>query len=450
VGYHDHGTYAAIVASLCENHAYVPLNPRYPVARNLDCFRRSGATILLSTRPDGDLERAVTELPGIRVLSLDGLADAPLLAPRAPAPDAPAYVLFTSGSTGIPKGVPIYQRNLSSFLLAVMSDSDYAFGTEDRFLQMFDLTFDLSVMPFLCALSAGGTCCIVDSPTRNAFDVMATLEDERITVALMVPSVLALLERFGDRIFLPHLRISQFCGEALHTKPLERWAKCAPHARIFNVYGPTEATIYCSKYEYRRDMPMDEQSHLGIVCMGRPMDRVVLELASEENAAVADGIVGELFIGGAQTTDSYLGDPGRTARAFVTLPLEGRPVPVYRTGDLCIRRRDNLFYVSRADFQVKLGGFRVELADVEFHAQACVSGRAVAVAFPDAGGMTVMHLFVETSAPSDELVRQLRSALANRLPPYMIPQQIHTIATLPLNSNGKVDRPLLARMAQGV
>ncbi|MBX7120207.1 MAG: amino acid adenylation domain-containing protein [Gemmatimonadaceae bacterium] len=437
-------TYAAIVAVLADGRAYVPLNPHAPADRNRGCLAQARiGTILCATRTEAVEALLVGDDAPRRVLETAGTEPAPALAPLPPVDaDAIAYILFTSGSTGLPKGVPIHHRNLDAFLDAFVARSDLGFGPDDRFLQMFDLTFDLSVMSYGVPLVVGGACHVVPPGGPGFLGVAKTLTRGQVTVALMVPSVLSFLERYFDEIRLPALRLSLFCGEALPTRLARAWWACAPAARVLNVYGPTEATIFCSSYELGRE-PSPRDEYNGVVSIGRPMPRTAFRVVDDALHDVPPGEKGELILIGDQVGSGYWESPERTAAAFIALPDGTRG---YRSGDVAFARDGEYYYCGRTDHQLKVDGYRVEAGEIEHHARGLPGVRdAAIVGRPDAAGRTVLHLFLllGDGAPPATLAKDVRAQLAQHLPPYMVPAKVHGRATFPLNANGKVDRKAL-------
>jgi D-alanine--poly(phosphoribitol) ligase subunit 1 len=356
--------------------------------------------------------------------------------------------LFTSGSTGTPKGVPIYHRNMEAFFRALLHRDDFDFRADDRFLQMFDLTFDLSIMSAFAPLLLGASSFIPASRGAGYLNVLRVLERERITVALMVPSVLAFLERYFDEIRLPHLRYALFCGEALPASLAAKWSACVPHGRVFNVYGPTEATIFCTSYE----VPKEEASilsHQGVVSIGKAMDGTRLLVRNENGALAKSGELGELCLAGDQVTNRYWRNAEKTEAAFTQLSDGDTVTNVYRTGDLAFERDGYYLYCGRIDFQVKIAGYRVELGEIEFHARQMPGVvDAAAVARKDAAGNYVLRLFLlSRDSVDDEAVTGYRAQLGRALPSYMVPHKIEILSTFPLNQNGKVDRRRLLERA---
>lgn len=439
----DVWTYASIVAILATGRAYVPLNPTAPPERNRKCIDQARIRTLLCSTLAPAVETWRSELgEALRVEETSFLAPRERLAPiEVVSADAVAYLLFTSGSTGQPKGVPIHHRNLDAFLDAFIDRSDFSFTSADRFLQMFDLTFDLSVMSFAVPLCVGAACHPVPDGGPGFIGVAKTLERGAVTVALTVPSVLSFLERYFDEIRLPALRLSLFCGEALPVRLARAWKSCVPNARILNVYGPTEATIFCSAYELSPE-PLESEGYNGVVSIGMPMPHTAFRVVHENLGEVEAGEKGELILMGDQVTDRYWDDPAKSAAAFVTLPDGAHG---YRSGDVVFERDGAYYYCGRTDHQLKVDGYRVEAGEVEHHARAFDGVRdAALVGRVESNGRTMLHLFaLTTGVAGPTFAKEYRSFLAQRLPAYMVPGRIHSLTVFPLNQNGKVDRKAL-------
>ena len=436
-------TYASILALLAEGRAYVPLNPAAPPDRNLDCIHQAAVhTLLCSSGTPATQAWSSDSRNGLHVVETRSLADAGPLQPiKGVEQNQLAYLLFTSGSTGRPKGVPIFHRNVNAFLAAFVDGCDFDFTASDRFLQMFDLTFDLSIMSFLVPLTVGACCHLVPADGPGFLAVVRTLQRGHVTVALMVPSVLAFLERYFDEIRLPDVRLSLFCGEALPERLAHAWSHCVPNARILNVYGPTEATIFCSSHELLRAQ-RETDAYQGVVSIGSPLNGTGFVVVDDRMLEVSLGEKGELIIVGDQVTDSYWRDEEKSRNAFIPI-ADGRRG--YRTGDVAFCQQGLYYYCGRADFQLKVDGYRVESGEVEHHARQFAGVRdAVLIGKPATNGVTELHLFVLTdSEPEPPMPKRCEEFLAGRLPKYMVPARVHVRATFPLNANGKVDRKAL-------
>jgi len=428
-------TYASLLGILSCGAGYVPLNPHNPVERNRGIIADAGIKVLLYTDQEGTTrELSGPSGTGCHPLNNRVTPSSGSLDPVDQMHDDLCYLLFTSGTTGRPKGVPIYHRNLSAFLTMMLESGKYDFNCNDRFLQMFELTFDLSVFSFLVPLSVGASVCPIPRKEMASLEVADTLETREITVALMVPSVINFLRPYFGEINLPHVRYSLFCGEALYHETLAGWAQCVPHAKIENLYGPTEATIFCFRYEWRRG----ESAHAkgkGIVPIGRPMEGMQAFKLSDD----ASDEEGELCLSGDQVTLGYWNNPSKTAEAFGATNSGEK---FYRTGDLCkIDGAGDFLYLGRIDNQVKVDGHRVELEEVEFHARVfCGEQQVVATVTTSEVGSNFIVLFLES-----EGVRRadLTEYLRKHLPEYMIPKEIVTVSPFPLNINGKIDRKAL-------
>jgi D-alanine--poly(phosphoribitol) ligase subunit 1 len=430
---------------LASGAAYVPLNRKNPAARNAMMVAQAELDLVLASRPSKPLEELQNAVSRpIDVLYAEGVAPRTLHW-ASPAPDDLAYLFFTSGTTGVPKGVPIRHRNLNAFASAVVEDPSYAFEPQDRFLQMFELTFDLSVMSLLAPLAVGASCHVVPDVGIASLQIARLLEERALTVALMVPSVLVYLRRYLGELRFPALRHSLFCGEALSQSLTESWAACVPNAAIRNVYGPTEATIFCTEFKWDARSSA-EQSSNDIVPIGRPLASTSLRIVDEHGATVPDGGQGELCLLGEQVATGYWQDPVRSKAVFMETGADGM---AYRTGDLAmVNSQGNYLFRGRADAQIQVDGHRVELGEVEHHLRSCLDGAAAAaVPLRTPDGRQEFIAFVESAA--DEELRAL-DYLRTKLPDYMLPRRIVSVPTLPLNLNGKVDRKeLLARFLKG-
>jgi D-alanine--poly(phosphoribitol) ligase subunit 1 len=436
----DLGTYASILAVLASGAAYVPLNRKNPPERNRAIVEQAELDLVLCSRPAEELERLQAVLPRrLDAAFAVDVAERRRLEWAVPAGDDLAYLFFTSGTTGVPKGVPIRHRNLDAFAAAVVADPSYAFSPEDRFLQMFELTFDLSVMSLLAPLAVGASCHVVPDVGIASLEIARLLDEREITVALMVPSVLSYLRRYLGELRFPALRHSLFCGEALSHSSTVAWSRSVPAARIRNVYGPTEATIFCTEFEWEEGASA-EQSVNDVVPIGKPLAGTSLRIVDENGTRVADGAQGELCLLGAQVASGYWRDPQRSSAVFI----DGAEGFAYRTGDLAFRNtRGNYIYCGRVDAQIQIDGHRVELAEVEHHLRSFLDGVAVAAApLRTEDGRQEFVAFVEHSTVDE---RRLKEHLRTQLPDYMLPRRVVAVAEFPLNLNGKVDRKELLR-----
>lgn len=426
-------TYASILALWAEGKAYVPIAPGTPEARCAELIAQSGIhTLLVATEP--------LNLANVRLVEMDQLPPATsCLNAVISSSEENAYLLFTSGTTGHPKGVPITRHSVNAFLNA-FDDLGFEMVPEDHVLQMFELTFDLSVMSYLVPLVHGACVHTIPKDEIKYTYIHELLEDHGITVALMVPSILNYLRPYFSEIHCPDLRVNLFCGEALPLDLVDAWSNCVPNSRILNVYGPTEHTIFCTAYEY--DRHGHNKGSNGVLSIGKPMSGTHVGLLDSEGVLLPAGAEGELGLAGAQRTAGYWNDPERNAKSFVQ-PKDATE-SYYRTGDRCAMDGDgDLLYLGRTDHQVKIQGYRVELSEVEHHARQILTPRmAVAVAVENQFGNMELKLVVE-GGPIDGT--ELTNALKARIPIYMVPTRIHFRDHLPLNSNGKIDRPALAK-----
>lgn len=463
-GHRSTSAFAAVLGVLLRGHGYVPLNPSFPQARTAAMLKRSACTALIvDSTAVGQLEEVLTGVGRALTIVLPDADDVAALAARFPEhklfgraqlesserfapleadPNAIGYLLFTSGSTGEPKGVMVAHRNVTAFVDAMVDR--YAVTEQDRFSQTFDLTFDLSAFDMFVAWERGACLCV---PTQGQKMLPGKyITDAGITVWFSVPSTGVLMNRL--RMLkpgkYPNLRLSLFCGEALPVELVQQWAIAAPQSKIENLYGPTELTIACTLYAFDTERTPGE-SEMGVVPIGVPYPDMEVLVADESLHEVAPGETGELLMTGPQLTLGYFRDAARTAAAFVVPP--GRDKTFYRTGDRVRRPKGQapLIYLGRMDYQIKIQGYRVELGEIEavLREEARVDV-AIAVGWPmTASGADGIVAFI---APSKLEPAEVRMRAMARLAPYMHPSAVHVIEEFPLNANGKVDRKALTAM----
>ncbi|MDS9468838.1 amino acid adenylation domain-containing protein [Paracoccus sp. MBLB3053] len=424
----------ALLAVLRAGSAYVPLDPENPPARLARLIARTDAAILLAeTGLDCDgaaIPFAPQDWPHERAKT-SGQQGSEVPLPR-PAPDDLAYVLFTSGSTGEPKGVMIEHRSIVNRLLWMRDH--YGFTRSDRILQKTPITFDVSVwelfLPFLC----GGTLVLAPPGAhRDPSAIAELIRRENITAIHFVPSMLSafLASPASQGVALDRV----FCsGEALTAEHREKFHSHI-RAELHNLYGPTEAAVDVSYWEAG---PQDTSRPLPI---GHPVWNTRLYILDPLGRPVPEGVAGELFLGGVQLARGYLGQPDLTAKSFLSDPF--RPGErIYATGDLAMRRADGaVTYLGRRDQQVKIRGMRVELGEIEaaLHSSTMLD-EAVVLPRPLGDGLQLVA-YVVPKAGLD--ATRLQAHLARHLPAHMIPAHIMPLSALPVTANGKLDRAAL-------
>ncbi len=448
----------ALLAAMKAGAAYLPLDPSYPGERLAFMLADAGAQMLVTETGLRDRTRAfsgpVTCLDAIA----ETLAGQPAGAPAAAVgPDDLAYVIYTSGSTGRPKGVMVAHRGVRN--LAEAQARAFGAGPGSRVLQFVSISFDASVSELLLGLTTGAT--LVLSSSEQSYpdaELVALLRAARITHLTMPPSVLAAMPDAD----LPDLEVVIAAGEACPPEIVRRWGPAAGAAdegldavdasghgrRLFNPYGPTEATVYVTLVE------CSEPQVVGVI--GRPMPNTRIHLLDAHQQPVPVGVPGELCIGGVGLARGYLGRPELTAERFVEHPELGR---LYRTGDLGRYLPDGrIAFLGRADSQVKLRGFRIELGEVEavLAEHPAVAKAAVAVRGSAADDLPTLVAYVVgqgqpvgNGQAADRLSDELRSHLRGRLPEYMVPSAFVALDSLPLSSNGKLDRDALPAPVAG-
>ncbi|MCZ6655794.1 MAG: AMP-binding protein, partial [Gammaproteobacteria bacterium] len=350
-----------------------------------------------------------------------------------------AYLLFTSGSTGQPKGVMVTQRNVMHFVDCMVERYDIT--EQDRFSQTFDLTFDLSAFDMFVAWEKGACLCC---PTQGEKLLPGNyIKSQSITIWFSVPSTAIMMKklRMLKPDAYPTIRYSLFCGEALPLEVAEAFQQAAPNSVVENLYGPTELTIASTLYRYETD-EAEADSQLGVVPIGNAYPAMTEMIVDEDLNVVKPGEVGELLMTGPQLSKGYWEDPEKTAAAFVVPP--GQTEVFYRTGDRVKRRRAGgpLLYLGRVDDQIKVQGYRVELGEIEaLIREAARTDVAIAVGYP--AGINGADGILAFMSKTDIDTAEIEATIRNNLPAYMQPTSLVHVDTFPLNSNGKVDRRAL-------
>ncbi|HSF42722.1 MAG TPA: non-ribosomal peptide synthase/polyketide synthase [Thermoanaerobaculia bacterium] len=427
----------AVLGVLAAGGAYVPLDPRYPVARLELMLEDCAAPVLLT---QASLRSLLPAVPGARVLLLDGDLPQPVVpqgaAQAAPAgPGNAAYVIYTSGSTGRPKGVEIEHRSAAA--LVAWALETFPAGSLDGMLFSTSVCFDLSVFELFVPLSSGGKVILAAS----ALDLPELPGAGEVTFVNTVPS--AMVELVQSEAVPASVRVVGLAGEPLRASLVESLEGLGTVEAVFNLYGPTEDTTYST---WAR---VDHQGRAETWTppIGRPVSNSRVYVLDRRLQPVPAGVPGELYLGGAGLARGYLGRPEATAERFVPDPFEdgGYGERLYRTGDLVRWRSDGeLEFLGRLDHQVKVRGFRIELGEIEAVLSARPGVHEAAVLVHDgapAGPRLVAYVEGEAAAG------ELRRALEERLPSYIVPSAFVVLESFPRTPNGKVDRRALRTAA---
>jgi amino acid adenylation domain-containing protein/non-ribosomal peptide synthase protein (TIGR01720 family) len=444
----------ALLAVVKTGAAYVPIDPAYPADRIAYTIADVDLALAVTDRqsqsvlPDG-ARRVVlddAETAG-RIAALPGtdLTDADRLCPLSPV--APAYVIYTSGSTGRPKGVVVSHHNVVRLFSA--TDHWFRFGADDVWTLFHSTAFDFSVWELWGPLLHGGRLVVVPYDTsRSPESFLRLLADEQVTVLNQTPSAFYQLSHAdsedreaGGRLAL---RLIVFGGEALDLGRLSDWYE--RHADdspvLVNMYGITETTVHVSYLPLDRDTAAAGVGSL----IGRGIPDLRVYLLDSALRPVPTGVAGELYVAGGGVAQGYLKRPGLSAERFVADPFAGDGTRMYRTGDLARWREGGVLeYLTRADDQVQIRGFRIETGEIAAVLSACrgVANCAVVARDDRQGERMLVAYFVPKDAGDVPDAGQLREALAVSLPEYMLPAVFVPLDTLPLTPSGKLDERAL-------
>ena len=473
---------AAMLGVLKVGAAYVPIDVSSPAPRVESIIRACRPRLVLACEGTTGLaqELALSGVLGTRVGvgMLDDASGPEALAPlfgRADwlaasaeprrlkrSSDALAHILFTSGSTGVPKGVTITHANVIAFVEWAVAH--FATAPTDRVSGHPPLHFDLSTFDIYGTLLAGAELHLVPAALNaEPAGLLDFIRERELTQWFSVPSALTFMVKygaFGEGDF-PHLKRLIWCGEVIPTPTLIEWMRRLPHVEFTNLYGPTEATIASSWYR----MPAIPADPTAPISIGEACGGEELHVLDEHMQPLPRGDVGEIHIGGVGLSPGYWRDAKKTAAAFRLRPgaggsdggdgsdvtgggdgTGGRDERLYRTGDLGYVGEDGLFYIlGRVDSQIKSRGYRIELGEIEAALNATPDLKECAVVGVDVGGFVGTAICCAYSPLDGAEVThaQLRARLAERLPTYMLPSSWLALEVLPKNLNGKIDRRVL-------
>ena len=470
LAYRSITAYAGILASLSTGKTYIPLNPFFPIDRLCNQIDQADCDLLIVGDECLDLlehllenvSRSLTIVCANKKFdnlnsSISTNINHTYVYPEYESVqsynfktlsiniDSAAYLLFTSGSTGVPKGVEVTHRNVKSFINNICKK--YAFDENDRFSQTADINFDLSVLEiFPCWESGACLCCL---PKQIVMAPAKFIRENNLTVWVSVPSVGIFMSkmRLLKPDSFPDLKYCMFCGEALLQEIAQKWQIAAPNSTIVNLYGPTEAAVAITDYIWNKDSP--EKCINGIVPIGTVFSDQMTCIVDNDLKVVNTGETGELCLSGSQVTKGYYKNEEKTKSQYVHIKDYDNRL-WYRTGDLVFEDDEGVMhYLTRADNQVQVLGYRVELQEIDnLLMKLTATELAVTIAWPVINGNAQgLVAFVSNVKISDE--RGLLKQCAEVLPAYMIPNEIISINKIPVNSNGKIDRTALTNIIRG-
>jgi D-alanine--poly(phosphoribitol) ligase subunit 1 len=446
--------YVGILAAAWSGRSYVPLSPKSPGTYLKKIIETAQLDALIideqgfeTLGPDlaASLPRAILHpfasschCGQINIDNEESLTNAtPLAAPLPVASQAMAYLMFTSGSTGEPKGIMVTVENVLH-MLDVLQER-YQVGKEDRLSQFFELPFDLSVFDIFMATNSGASLYVI--PENQLLSPAQFINKNQLTLWFSVPSLVGILLQMKllkpDQF--PSLRLSLFCGEALPAASAEAWQEAAPESRVENLYGPTEATVACLLQEYGVSGTITPDRN--IVAIGKPFQGLYAAIVDQNLNILPQGEKGELAVSGPQVAAGYWQNEKLTGERFPTLdhPELGR-TRWYLTGDLAYQdAEDNYHFLGRVDYQIKVRGIRIELEEIEYHLrEASGLDNVLAVPLPDLGqGILGVIGVIETDGAD---VGRIKAEMQKRVPRFLVPKRIILKDKIPRNKSGKLDR----------
>ncbi|MGW8604930.1 amino acid adenylation domain-containing protein [Streptomyces sp. NPDC055893] len=443
------GYVVAMLAVLKAGGAYVPLDPRQPEERRAFILADTGAVLLLTDRDEPELAFA-GDLPVLRPaadVTVPERGDLPPL-DVAVHPDALAYVMYTSGSSGVPKGVANTHRNVVELALDPWWGSGSGSGSGERHRRVLaysPLAFDSSTYELWVPLLSGGTAVVLSAPKVDIGELAREITGQDITAVYFTT---ALFDAMASEAVESLAGLSEIWtgGDVLSAPALQRVLDSCPDTSVVHAYGPTESTVFCSYQAFEPGERVVERLHLGV-----PMANTRMYVLDEELRHVLPGTVGELYVAGSHLARGYVGRPALSAERFVADPFGPAGERMYRTGDLARWNEfGEIVFEGRADQQVKLRGFRIELGEIETALLAHESvAQAAVIVREDRPGDKRLVAYVVPALDARVDTEALHGHSADRLAEYMVPSAFVALAELPLTANGKLDRRALPQPVLG-
>ncbi len=416
-------TYAGILGIILSGNGLVPLNPKFPISRlSTICKTAKTETIVGSSNNAKYLSKLH---PDVTVIQQDKLKQSTENnVSFKHSKDDPAYLLFTSGSTGKPKGIPISHNNFTSFIDS-MKDLEFDFDQQDKWLQSFELSFDVSLAcTFLC-WEYGACLYPIDTSNIVPIESIKAIMEHKLSIATITPSMVAYLEQLKilNEVTLSSLKYTFFTAEALTEDIVTSWRKASDNCSIINAYGPTEASVW----SFISIIKNDTHYINNMAPIGKALKNIQFKTGENQEK-------GELQLGGKQIASFYLNDDKTSKENFYHTDIQW-----YKTGDIVGKNKDGEFvFLYRKDDQVQINGFRVEPDDIAAAIKHIFPGkRVIVLPQKDTSGINYLVAAIET----DKLdLKKTNDHLRELLPAYMIPTKITAIANFPVNNSGKTDR----------
>ncbi len=448
-------SFAGIISALMLGAAYIPINPKLPTERIINIIEQSELDLIIYDmqyiQKLNDFCKTIYEQKNKKInifcsenkeeflfsQSIPFLYNEENILINTPiAENDLAYILFTSGSTGNPKGVPISHKNVCYFL--AYNQEQYKITPADRLSHTFEHSFDLSVFDMFMAWFHGAAVYCI-SPIE-LLSPEKFINENKITIWFSVPAVIGFLKRqnFLEKNIYPTLRLSLFCGEPLLSDYMLSWAEAAPNSICENLYGPTELTICCAHYRWRTSNNIISND---IVSIGQIYPHLMYCIIDDSNEIICNSEKGELCVSGEQMFAGYL-NKNDNENKFVTKIIENKEYNFYKTGDLVKKdTTGNLLYLGRMDRQVKLNGYRIELSEIENLIQTQKNVENVVAALVE--NKITNEKYIAIHAFGNVNIEDLEKHIELKVPSFMKPKKIKISKEPILNSNGKLDRKLV-------